>query len=65
MKENNKNFVKGKEHMKAREQWLEEDCVYVHTRSCDMCPYAVYDKDGICKCELEVYEHCIVMEDET
>ena len=51
--------------MFSREKWLEEDCVYTHMHGCIMCPYAVYDKDGICKCEEEMYESCAVNKKET
>ena len=48
-----------------REKWLEEDCVYTYKRGCAMCPYAVYGKDGICKCEKEMYEECVGKKNET
>ena len=42
-----------------REKWLEEECVDTHNYWCNYCPYAVFDKNGLCKCEKEMYEECV------
>lgn len=38
---------------KAREAWIENECVFVPCgEASSACPYCVYDKLGIPKCEL-------------
>ena len=42
-----------------RKQWIEQDCVFTRSTRCDACPYVIIDENGSRKCEKEMYEKCV------
>ena len=41
-----------------REKWINEECVPVKDEWCDACPYVVYDKNGVRKCDMGMKYKC-------
>lgn len=41
-----------------RQEWINKECVFTGSLTCDACPYVVYDEFGSRKCDKEMYDKC-------